>query len=119
MRKILIIDAEVSFLRVMVDFLQLVGYLPLALRDSRLALEVAHQKKPDLIICDASALPIAGSVILQSLRAHPQTAAIPVLLLSTRPTDEAWATEKGATAYLSKPFEAHKLLNVIAECLKK
>ncbi len=71
---------------------------------------------PDLVIADVMMPGLDGFGLLQTLRAKPETRALPVILLSARAGEEARVEgfDAGASDYLVKPFTARELLARVA-----
>jgi CheY-like chemotaxis protein len=84
-----------------------------------LGIELAQQLKPALILIDVHLPDLHGFDVLQRLRDDPRTKDIPVVVLSADATD--WQTtrflEGGANDYLTKPFDLHRLLEMLDEYL--
>ncbi|NJL66592.1 MAG: response regulator [Microcoleus sp. SM1_3_4] len=83
-----------------------------AVADGAAALAAIRQAPPDLVLADVMMPEMDGFELLRSLRADPQTQAIPIVLLSARAGEE-WRVEGleiGADDYLIKPFSARELL---------
>jgi PAS domain S-box-containing protein len=80
--------------------------------DGRVALQMAHEQSPDLVISDVTAPGLDGMGLLRTLRADPLRARIPVVLLSTSAAEESRieALEAGADDYLVQPFSARELV---------
>ncbi|MET4074060.1 ATP-binding protein [Hymenobacter sp. UYCo722] len=80
--------------------------------DGAEALEIVAAHRPDLILSDVMMPRLDGFGLLQALKQHPDTARIPVVLLSARAGEEAIleGLDKGADDYLVKPFSARELL---------
>jgi PAS domain S-box-containing protein len=69
--------------------------------------------RPDLVVLDVNLPDINGFEVCRRIKAHPATAAIPVLHLSAvyvRPEDRRHGLEEGADAYLTKPLEPADLI---------
>jgi len=83
-----------------------------AVADGKQALAAALADPPDLILTDVMMQHMDGLALLRELRGHPETAAIPVIMLSARAGEEAEAggLEAGADDYLVKPFTARELM---------
>jgi CheY-like chemotaxis protein len=66
---------------------------------------------PDLVLTDASMPRMDGFALTAALRSRPETASIPVVLLTARAraSDRRAGLEAGADAYLTKPFDAEAL----------
>lgn len=71
---------------------------------------------PVLIVLDVSVPELSGLEVLQRIRARPQLATVPVVMLSGSGEDEdiERAYELGIDAYLVKPAGIHGLPDVIA-----
>jgi PAS domain S-box-containing protein len=80
--------------------------------DGEAALQAARERRPDLVITDVMMPKLDGFGLLRALRADPDLATIPVILLSARAGPEATADglAAGADDYLLKPFSARELL---------
>jgi PAS domain S-box-containing protein len=83
-----------------------------AVADGRAALAAARTRRPELIISDVMMPQLDGFGLIRELRADPELAAIPVILLSARAGEEARleGLGKGADDYLVKPFSPRELL---------
>jgi CheY-like chemotaxis protein len=83
----------------------------------RLGLDLAQRHRPDLIVLDLHLPDMHGSEVLEHLRAHPVTAAIPVVILSADATQNQIGRllDSGAAAYLTKPLDVRRFLDVIDE----
>ena len=88
--------------------------------DGQQALARALADPPDLVLSDVMMPGLDGFALLHALRTHPDTHAVPVILLSARAGEEAriegW--DAGATDYLVKPFTARELLSRVAAHLE-
>jgi signal transduction histidine kinase len=80
--------------------------------NGKLALALALEHPPDLVLSDMMMPELDGVGLLRGLREDPRTQGIPFVLLSARAGDEAVVTglETGADDYLVKPFSARELL---------
>ena len=80
--------------------------------DGLAALDAARSLRPDLVISDVMMPRLDGIGLVNTLRADPRTADLPVLLLSARAGQDAAieGLDAGADDYLVKPFSAAELL---------
>jgi len=87
-------------------------YKVTAVEDGEQAMAAALAQPPDLVLTDVMMPRMNGFHLLHSLRDHPVTAAIPVIMLSARAGEEAESEglEAGADDYLVKPFTARELM---------
>ncbi|HEY8252041.1 MAG TPA: ATP-binding protein, partial [Burkholderiales bacterium] len=88
--------------------------------DGRAALEAARARRPELIISDVMMPHLDGFGLIRELRADPELAAIPVILLSARAGEEARleGLGRGADDYLVKPFSPRELLVRVGTLVK-
>jgi signal transduction histidine kinase len=79
--------------------------------DGQAALELARSWQPDLLLSDVMMPRLDGFELIRRLREHPQTASLPVVLLSARAGEDARidGLRAGAEDYLVKPFTARDL----------
>ncbi|MBC7891303.1 MAG: PAS domain-containing protein [Sphingobacteriaceae bacterium] len=80
--------------------------------DGQVARWLVAEHQPDLVLSDVMMPVMDGLELLKLLKTDPQTAIIPVVLLSARAGEEAAIEgyEAGADDYLVKPFSANELL---------
>ena len=87
----------------------------------RLALDLAVECHPDLILLDLHLPDMHGSDVLSGLKSEPATQSIPVILLTADARPEATvdllAPLGGARSYLTKPIDIQEFLNVVREFL--
>jgi signal transduction histidine kinase len=90
-------------------------------RDGRHGLELARRERPDLIVTDYMMPEMDGLTMLKALRADPQLAEIPVIMLSAKIdlADRLSAREAGADVYLGKPFSPRELEAAMRQLLGK
>ena len=81
------------------------------------ALELAHEKKPNLVLLDLDLPDIHGSKVLESLQTQPETARTPVIVISAdaTPSQIERMLTAGARNYLTKPFEIRRFLCMFDE----
>jgi len=92
-------------------FLRTAGYAVHEAADGADALAMAMEFRPDVIVMDLSLPSMDGWTAIAVLSADPETAAIPVVVLSahTFPADEQRARQAGVAAFLAKPFPPDEL----------
>jgi signal transduction histidine kinase/ActR/RegA family two-component response regulator len=84
----------------------------------RLGLDLAHEHRPHLILLDLHLPDLPGERVLAELHADDATRDIPVVILSADATrDRAQFVASGAHAYLTKPIDLRRLLEVLDEFL--
>jgi PAS domain S-box-containing protein len=87
----------------------------------RLALDLAKQHHPDLILLDVHLPDMKGDEVLRQLKADPALCEIPVVVISADATVNQIARLRaaGANDYLTKPIEVVRFLAVVDEHLKR
>lgn len=84
-------------------------------------IELASLRMPDLIICDVMLPDIDGFLVLEELNKKISTSSIPFIFLSAKSeiSDIRRGMVLGANSYVTKPFSAGKLLQLISLQLEK
>jgi signal transduction histidine kinase/CheY-like chemotaxis protein len=82
-----------------------------------LGLDLAREHHPDLVLLDLHLPDMPGQEVLARLRANPTTAGIPVVVLSAdaRPSLIRELREQGARAFMTKPLDVKKFLDLLDE----
>jgi signal transduction histidine kinase len=81
----------------------------------RLAVELARQQLPHLVLLDLNLPDIPGREVLQRLQAEPGLDTIPVVILSAdaSPGQVRRLLDAGAAEYLTKPLDVRRFLDVV------
>lgn len=118
-KRILVVDDEVAIVRVLQDSLEISGFEVLTAYDGVQAVETAIQEKPDLIIMDVTMPIMDGLTAVRNIRSRPETAHIPIFMLTARgqESDEQAGYEAGANRYFTKPLSVRQLTREIRETL--
>lgn len=118
-RKILVVDDEKDIVRLEQTGLKSEGYEVVTASTGREALEKVFFEKPDLILLDVMLPEIDGFEVLKRLRENPETAAIPVIMLTAKSeeADVVKGWKSGADLYITKPFELEELMETVQRIL--
>lgn len=116
-RKILVIEDDQSVALMLGTALRLAGYEVVTAPDAVVALSVARQERPDLILLDLGLPGGGGMVVLERLRGLMATAITPVIVISGNDVTEKEILEAGAQGFLAKPVTADKLVAAVASFL--
>lgn len=97
------------------------GFTPILARDGEEALERIAQGSVDLVLLDVVLPGIDGFEVCRKMRALPDTASIPVIMISAKANeqDRANAFLVGADAYLQKPLGLSELIYAVENLLEK
>jgi len=91
------------------------GYTVIEAADGVDGLAKAKAHDIDLVLSDQNMPNMDGITFVKALRGLPKFAATPILMLTTVHNDEikTLGKEAGASGWLVKPFDPHKLLEVV------
>ena len=116
MAKIILAVDDSTSIRQMVAFtLKSAGYTVIEAVDGQDGLDKIKAQTVDLVLTDQNMPRMDGLTLIKTLRSQPQYTATPILMLTTESSDEMKVQGKavGATGWIVKPFDPHKLLEVI------
>ena len=111
MNKILVIEDDQSFRATLVATLEEQGFEVLQASTGAQGVQIARTEEPNLILCDVELHGVGGNLVLYAVRRDPKIASIPFVLMSGFAILEVapHASEKGADAFLAKPFTPTRL----------
>lgn len=109
---ILIVDDTPANLRVLSATLSDRGYEVRCVNSGAMALTVARNAPPDLILLDIKMPEMDGYQVCQQLKSDPKTYEIPVIFLSALDdiADKVKAFTAGGVDYITKPFQTEEVL---------
>jgi PAS domain S-box-containing protein len=110
--RVLVADDNADLRGYLARVLTAAGYGVQTAGDGEAALAAIERQPPELLVTDVMMPRLDGLQLLRALRQRPDTAALPVIVLSARAGEEAMVAglEVGADDYLFKPFSARELL---------
>jgi len=114
-KSILIVDDSAAIRQMVAFTLRTEGYTVIEAADGVDGLAKANEQNIDLVLSDQNMPNMDGITFVKSLRGLPKFSATPILMLTTVHSDEikAQGKEAGASGWLVKPFDPHKLLEVV------
>jgi two-component system phosphate regulon response regulator PhoB len=97
------------------------GYDIVRTADGDEALLLAEEHTPDLVILDWMIEGVSGIEVCRRLRRRPQTAHVPIIMLTARgeESDRIRGLETGADDYVTKPFSPRELLARVGAVLRR
>lgn len=118
--KILVVDDDKKTVDLIKLYLEKDGYQVLTAYDGLQALELARQKRPDLIVLDLMLPQVDGLDICRTLRVRGESK-VPIIMLTARTTEEdkLLGLDLGADDYVTKPFSPRELLARVRAVLRR
>jgi two-component system response regulator VicR len=117
-KTILIVDDEQHIVDILVYNLEKEGYNTLQANDGVTAVNIALEKRPDLILLDIMLPKMDGLAVCKRIR---HTLNVPILMLTAKDEeiDKILGLELGADDYITKPFSVRELMARIKANLRK
>jgi DNA-binding NtrC family response regulator len=117
--RILIIDDDPHFLRVLQRILSGEQFSVAATSNPCDAIELVRSNNFELIICDLRMPDCDGLNLLHAIRSAGNE--VPVIILTAYGEVDTYleAMNAGATEYLNKPIQSDELVQVVRNCLRK
>jgi PAS domain S-box-containing protein len=112
--KVLVVDDDRDTRDLLQTALEQRGFSVVLTSSGKRALTLARQEHPDLILLDLKLPGMDGYEVLQRLKSIPETADIPVVIITGSLTDEELKQQKllslGAARFMTKPFAVDELV---------
>jgi two-component system, OmpR family, alkaline phosphatase synthesis response regulator PhoP len=119
--KILIVEDEEEIRELVAYNLVKQGYRAICAETGEQGLRLVHSEAPDLIVLDLMLPGVDGLEVCRTLKRDPETAAIPLVMLTAKgeESDIVTGLELGADDYLTKPFSPRVLTARIRAVLRR
>ena len=117
-RRILVVDDDKKIVELVQLYLEKDGYQVHVAYDGLQALELARQKRPDLVVLDLLLPGLDGLDVCRILRAESK---VPIIMLTAKTTeqDRLAGLELGADDYVTKPFSPRELMARVRAVLRR
>jgi len=118
-KTILTVDDAPTMRKLIAFTLSGAGHKVLEAPDGKAALSLLKTTRVDMIVTDVNMPNMDGIELTRNLRALPQYARTPVLIVTTESQANAKAAGKqaGATGWIVKPFDGQQLLAIVKRVL--
>jgi two-component system OmpR family response regulator len=113
--KILVIDDESEITEIIEAFLDNAGYAVKVENSPEMAIKVAKEVKPDLILLDIMMPGIDGYTICNRIKEDPALDNTPVIFLTGKDSkdDQGRSFQVGGDMFIKKPFSCERLLEIV------
>jgi DNA-binding response OmpR family regulator len=115
-KRVLVVDDEPGVLRFVKISLSMAGYEVVTASSGEEGLRLVESARPDVMLLDVFMTPFTGFDVLDRLR---PASSLPVIIFTARNDMGLRAIEKGADAFVIKPFLPEQLLKKIEETLER
>jgi len=114
-KRVLLIEDEPNIIEAIRFILSRDGWIVETHSDGASAVGAVNAKQPDIVILDVMLPGKSGFDILRDLRADPEHAALPILMLTARgqKKDRDMAQAAGVSAFMTKPFSNSGMLDAV------
>ena len=118
MPSVLVVDDERQIAAIARDYLTRAGFSVAVAGDGPTGLEMARQKRPDLVVLDLGLPGLDGLEVARELRRESD---VPIIMLTARvdEQDRLRGFEIGADDYMTKPFSPRELVARVSSVLRR
>lgn len=121
MPKILVVDDENDYHKLLKIILKPEGYSVISAYDGQEGIEKIYKEKPDLVILDINMPKMSGWEVCNEIRKDQQLAYIPILMLTVRSKQEEQirGLQIGSDDYMTKPFNPDRLVTRVNAIIRR
>jgi two-component system, cell cycle response regulator DivK len=112
--RVLIVDDDPAILNMLDELLRDEAYETLLAGDGLSALNIARDKRPDLILMDLMLPIMDGATAIRELKRDPETRTINIIAMSAGANLRMHADQLPADSVIGKPFDLNTLLAGVA-----
>ena len=119
--RILLVEDDPALVTLLVYHFEREGFVVAATGEGEEALLMAREHVPDVVILDWMLLGLSGIEVCRRLRRAPETANVPIIMLTARgeEADRIRGFETGADDYVTKPFSPRELVARVLAVLRR
>lgn len=118
-RSALVVDDSMLIRHTICRFLEERGFAVESASNGVEALEIVNRRHPDLIITDLSMPKMTGNELITRLKAQPELASIPVIVLAAKQTASETIHEDRAQFVIYKDIDIEQQLERAIDALRK
>jgi len=118
-KRVLLVEDNEFNRKIVRNLLAKQPYELLEAHDGEAGVAAARRDRPDVIVMDVQLPKLSGLDATRALRAEPETANIPIIVVTSFALsgDQKKAMDAGASAYLAKPYSPRQLLETIRKMI--
>jgi EAL domain-containing protein (putative c-di-GMP-specific phosphodiesterase class I) len=109
-RHVLVADDEPAIVEMIRDILEDYGFSVVTAANGSEALRLVEEAEPEVVLLDMNMPVLDGEGFIAAVRERGLR--IPIVIMTAGSSAKRWASQLGADAYLSKPFELANLVDV-------
>ena len=120
-KQILVVEDDEDIAHLVAHHLRQAGYLTRIVNRGDEVMSVVRADLPDLVVLDLMLPTINGLEICRAIRASPETAALPIIILTAKSeeADRVVGLEVGGDDYVTKPFSPKELVARVGAVLRR
>jgi DNA-binding response OmpR family regulator len=109
--QILVVDDDQDTVAILAHHLQREGFVPIQANSGAQCLKMVHENEVDVILLDLMMPDMDGFQVVKALRDDPETAEIPIIMITARDDMDARAEgmRLGVSDFLAKPVFRRQL----------
>ncbi len=113
--QIMVVDDDQDTVAILSHHLQREGFVPIEANSGAQCLKLVHENEVDVILLDLMMPEMDGFEVMKALRNNPETAEIPVIMITARDDLDARAEgmRLGVSDFLAKPVFRRQLASRI------
>jgi two-component system, chemotaxis family, chemotaxis protein CheY len=115
--KVMVVDDSALSRRTLKRILESAGYSVVEADEGMAALELYFLEKPDLVLLDLVMKGMYGLDVLTKLREMDANARVVIATADIQKSTRTMAEEAGASLFISKPFNAEQVLDIVGAAL--
>jgi DNA-binding response OmpR family regulator len=117
-KRILVVDDEPRYIRLMEVNLLTEGYQVLKANDGKTAIEIVADKKPDLVLLDVMMPGLSGFAACERIR---EFSSVPIIMVTAKGDehDRVRGLDVGADDYILKPYSVTELMARVRAVLRR
>jgi chemosensory pili system protein ChpA (sensor histidine kinase/response regulator) len=118
---IMVVDDSLTVRKVTCRLLEREGCDVLIAKNGAEAMKILQESIPDIMLIDLEMPKMNGFELIKNVRANPQTADTPIIIISSRTAEKhrKIAKDLGIDVFLGKPYKEVELLNHLSGLIRK